>query len=427
MQNRNLAYFLCAEALINIGFRCATLATSWWALSTDSPSTNLSTIIILSTIVGLVTLPLFSPLGDLFSKKKIMLLAYGTCFFASLGIATLAFFEIFNLWMITFLVCIINACHSVVSPVFTSGLVDVSNDDEVQDSFRLERLFSSVTMMLGPMLSALIITISGVYIALAFDCITLLSAFILILFVRMRQNHHNKNDSTEHKRWAGLIFDGFKVKYTAKIDFYWGMISSWINFSLTPFITFTLPFFITQDMKKGVHYLGLNQSFFYIGMLLGSIWVLKFLNSILSKDKVCILAVFSMGFLMILVSITAISFPEIVPFLMMLIGISIVLHNINGDTYKTLALPAEFRARVSAVNSLMTKLIVPVGTYVAGLAVIHYPTHHYILLSGLAIIAMAPCMLMIPGFKRFLRLPESEVEEVYLQLYPKLKTMMNEK
>jgi MFS transporter, DHA3 family, macrolide efflux protein len=83
-----------------LGNGCRSIVLSWWILEKTGSAKAIAWVLVPAMVVNLVLLPLFGPLGDNFSRKKLIVIADLGRFITACLMAGMVYFDHFNLFLL---------------------------------------------------------------------------------------------------------------------------------------------------------------------------------------------------------------------------------------------------------------------------------------------------------------------------------------
>ncbi|UVL83855.1 MFS transporter [Pseudomonas sp. B21-028] len=402
--------------LMVLGGRCNQLAVAWWALQETGSALYFTNMIACSIAAEVLAKPLLGWLGDKYNKILIVKLTSLISFLAVLLMVLLSASQTFNPWAVGALMMLSSAIVGVRDPLQASIIPLFANDDKVSLAFRTKSVMSSFSILLGPVLASGLIYGFGITMAFVADFFAVLIAGMLIATISTHIGAVDRCEKAPRASGFSMIFSGFKVVYGVKIEFYLAIIAMLINFALFPFFTILIPLYVKDVIQYSVTYIGLLDSCFGLGILLGSYKIIGWLSERVPRD-ICI----SAGFALLggnLVVVGTVSSSLIVPLAFFCGGVGLMLINIPTSAVRLLATPKLHRNRIFATVSFLSAAASPLGSFAMNALISYLGVTLTITLLGVMVLLLSLMVLLVPDFKLFMRSKDTQLSNAYLNKYP---------
>ncbi|EJN19240.1 Major Facilitator Superfamily transporter [Pseudomonas sp. GM78] len=415
--DRHLIKVQFSFLLMVLGGRCNQLAVAWWALEETGSALYFANMIAFSIATEVLAKPLLGWLGDKYNKILIIKLASSISLLTALLMVMLSAMGSFNPWMVGALMMMSSAIVGVRDPLQASIIPLFANDDKVSLAFRSKSVMSSFSILLGPALASGLIYGFGTTFTFAADFISILVAGALIATI---PNHIGATDRGEKASGASgfrMIYSGFKVIHGVKVEFYLAIIAMLINFALFPFFTILIPLYVKNVIQLPVTYIGLLDSCFGIGILAGSYKIIGWLTDHFPRD-ICV----SAGFALLgcnLVVVGSVSSSLIVPAAFFCGGVGLMLINIPTSAVRLLATPNLYRNRMFATVSFLSAGASPLGSFAMNPLIACLGVTMTTTLLGVMVLLLSLLVFLVPDFRTFMRSQDTQLNDAYLDIYPK--------
>lgn len=402
--------------LMVIGGRFNQLAVAWWTLQETRSVSSFTSMIACAITAEVLSKPLLGWLGDKYNKIAIIKYLSTTSLLVTLVTLGLAMNNSFSPWSVGFMMVIGSAIVGVRDPLQASVIPLFTTDDKVSLAFRSKSVMMSFSILIGPVLASGVIYNLGITLALFFDSLTALLAFLLTITIPSHIGASQRQCSSNQLKGIKMIYQGFKVIIEVKVELYLALIAMIINFALFPFFTILLPLYVKDVRHLPVTYIGLLDSCFGLGILLGSYKIIGWLTLHAPRD-LCVSAGFAiLGCNLLIVGICQSIFVLLASFFFG--GIGLMLINIPTSAVRLLATPKDYRNRIFATVSFLSAAASPFGSASMNYLIASLGVSVTISMLGAAIIFLSLLVLIIPDFKQFMRTPDSELNDGYLAKYP---------
>lgn len=415
--------FQLSTFILSIGSRCNQLAVAWWALEKTNSAVMFASLIACAGFAEVISKPIFAWFGDQHNRRNILFLCNLFGAILSISLLICSILDYFYTPIICVLIVFFSIISGIRDPVHSSILPMLVDKTHVMKAVKLKNIISSVSLLIGPGLAGLLISIFGVSITLTLDLVSYLIACAMISLIKKDTNPIIDLSCYSFRgyiiNWAIKTYDGFIAVFKIKTEFYLSIVAMIINFSLFPFFTILLPIFVKVDLKMDPWFVGVLDTCFGFGILLGSGVVVGIINNLLTRD----LSVF-IGLIFLGVSLFAtglFGFLDqiwVIPLFMLMGGIGLMLINVNTSVLRSLATPQAYRNRMAAMISFFSTCIGPIGAYTSGIFVESLGTIRTIEILGVTIFLASFIIFLIPQFKILMRLSEERMENAYTRIYP---------
>ncbi|EKO1025053.1 MFS transporter [Salmonella enterica subsp. enterica] len=391
------------------------LAIAWWCLQATHSAVAFSSLIAISVAAEIYLKPFLASFGDHFNRIKFII----ACQFAVLGIITLfcmaSYLGHFNLAAITSGLVVMSAISSVREPTIMGLIPDLVAEGEVTQAISRRSAINSIIMLIGPVIAASLISLFSIRVALYISALIYASsciAFVIILF-----KYEIDTVSTGAKEtWFHKTKGAFKAIYHVKSEFHIALISSVINFTMFPFFSVTIPYWISSELKLSATYLGAFEFSFALGLIISSLYINAIVREWAGRLNNILLGFILLGTSVIAIVLTGNIYISIV--LAFFCGMAFIFINVNLSTLRSTATPREYRTRMSAMAVFLSSLANPFGVTIAGWYFSLLGVVPLTVISGAAVVLIAPVILCSFHLRRALSLDEDEMKGYYEKTYP---------
>ncbi|RKS20277.1 MFS transporter [Pseudomonas sp. WPR_5_2] len=403
--------------LMVLGGRCNQLAVAWWALQETGSAIYFANMIACSIATEVLAKPLLGWLGDKYNKILIIKLASWISLMTAFLMVVLSSTGLFNPWTVGALMMISSAIVGVRDPLQASIIPLFAADDKVSTAFRTKSVMSSFSILLGPALASSLIYGFGITFAFAADFFAILIAGVLIATIPTSIGAHDQGEKASGAGGFTMIYSGFKVVYGVKVEFYLAIIAMLINFALFPFFTILIPLYVKDVIQYPVTYIGLLDSCFGLGILVGSYKIIDWLSTNRVPRDMCV----SAGFALLgcnLLAVGTISSSLFIPIAFFCGGVGLMLINIPTSAVRLLATPKLHRNRIFATVSFLSAAASPLGSFAMNTLIACLGVAMTITLLGAMVVMLSLLVFLVPDFKIFMRSQDTQLNDAYLNKYP---------
>ena len=350
-----------------LGSHLVGFAFVWYLTEKTGSATVLTIGNLMQLLPSVLIAPIAGALVDRWNRKVVMAVFDSITALITLIIAVLFILEIEMVWHIFLAIFIRSACGQfqwAAMTASTSLMVPKQHLSRIQGA---NQTLQGVMNILGPALGALLIAALPTQGILLIDVSTAFVAVGVLMLFKIPQPLR-KADSTSHTTKKPSVFqdlaEGWKYIIGWPGLFAIILLAMLVNFLTTPAFSL-LPLVITQHFGKGAYELGLFNSLFGIGLVVGglvlSVWG-GFKNRILTSLSALSLS----GFALLAIGIAPVNL-----FLMALIGMGafgFLNPIVNGPLFAVMQekVEPEIQGRVFSFIGAGASLASPLGLLIAG-------------------------------------------------------------
>ncbi|PRA81042.1 MFS transporter [Ochrobactrum sp. MYb29] len=389
------------------------LALAWWCLKETQSAVTFSSLIALSVATEVYLKPFLASFGDQFNRIKFIVCCQlaVTAMIMLFCIACTA--GHFHIIAVTTGALVMSAVVSVREPTIMGLIPDLVRDGEISRAISNRSAINSVIMVSGPVLATTLISLFSAGIALYVAA--MLQGLSCLAFAALTKKV-SAPFLLSGENWFSKTKGGFTAIYRVKSEFHIALISTVINFTMFPFFSVTVPFWISTELHLPASYLGAFEFSFALGLLAGSLYLNTAIRALLGRfwnvvAGFLLLGGSVIGIVMapnIYVSIALASFS----------GLAFIFINVNLSTLRTTATPRHYRTRMNAMAAFISTLANPFGVMIAGWYIHCLGITPFAIFSGIAVILVAPIPFLSWHLKSALSLEEFEMRGYYEKTYP---------
>lgn len=397
------------------------LAVAWWCLKETESAIAFSSLIALSVATEIYLKPFLASLGDHFNRIKFILCCQFIVLIITLFFYLLSQVNYFDIRLIAVSLILMSAVISVREPTIMGLIPDMVAEGEVTNAISNRSALNSIIMMIGPILATALISVFSINTALltatvllAFSCIAFFCLYAKQKEQLIDHDIKNMNDSSS---WFAKTKGGFRAIYRVKSELHIALISTLINFTMFPFFSVTVPYWISNELKLPATYLGAFEVSFGFGLIAGSMYFNKLILNLFGRLYNVVSGFILLGGSVVaIISVDNIYFSIFFAFFC---GLAFILINVNLSTLRSTATPHNYRTRMSAMAVFMSSLANPFGVVIAGWFISNLGVANFALSSGVAVLFIAPLIMCSSDVKKALSLNELDMKGYYEKKYPK--------
>lgn len=387
-----------------IGSGIQSLALALYILDLTGSGTMMGTFLLVTLLPRVILGPIAGVIGDRIDRKKIMVymdFARGIL----IGImAILAFRGQMGIVSVYIFQLCISVMDIFFDPATSAMLPDIVEKKNLTRANSILGMINGVSYVIGPALGGILYPL-GIGVVFLINSSSFIASGVSEMFIKYTQT--TEKTKITIKQTFNDMKEGFKFFKKTRALFGVIMFAMITNFLFSPLIMVVMPYFSRQIVGFTSRQFGLMESMWVLGMLLGNMLIATlFIKK--NQGKLFIGGLLFQFVVFILIDIFM--FPYFIEFFggatwtyfgilasgFVIIGIFNALVNTPLNVFFQSAVPTEVRSRVFAVLSVMSQLIVPLGSAIYGFAVDRMPAHGLVSLS-LAIAGLVTIAFFISG------------------------------
>lgn len=258
------------QAFSIVGSMLVQFAIVWWMTEKTGSAAVLATATIISIIPGIFLGPFAGALVDRWNRKLVMIVADGVTALTTLGLVVLFFsghIQIWHVFVAQFIRALGGAFHWPAMSASTSLMVP---DKHLSRIAGINQAMQGVLGIISPPLGAFLMSILPLHNVLTIDVVTALMAIIPLLFVHIPQPEKKLEGVVSPRQVFLDVREGFRY-----ISAFPGMLillgmATLINMFFNPAFSL-MPLMITREFGGQAMQLGIINSFFGVGIILGGL------------------------------------------------------------------------------------------------------------------------------------------------------------
>ncbi|UNU72843.1 MFS transporter [Moraxella nasovis] len=289
---------------------------------------------------------------------------------------------------------------------------ELYQDDNKSGGFKMRGFVNSINTILSPIISGFLIYY--------FDTLTILSlclglsAVSFLLFYHINLSHPktaqvHSQSHTNTNTLSILLFNPIERLMVA--------ISALANFIITPLIAYVIPYQIAHTFKLSAFYIGIGEGAFGLGMIIGSVFLIKILNQKIGNHRTTSASVFFVAF-----GVWLGTSEHFMVFLLalMMIGMGVVMFNINSTHIRSTATPKDIRQSFEFIFLAVCIVFVPLGVLLTTWVIDGgYLTAFYGAISGVLVI-LTFTILYHQAIKNIYTIDDKKLDGYYQVIYQKI-------
>ncbi|MFM0639046.1 MFS transporter [Paraburkholderia metrosideri] len=409
-----LRAILVSDVLTTLAQMIGLLAIPWW-ITVKGGAQDLVTYGIVVAVVTFVSQPLIAPFSERYAKRTQLIRGIAAMALAGALLAMVATTSnyYFNVVVAVSLIAVVaNAFVGGASVAITPELVMSA---ALPEALALRKRATSAGRLIGPLVGGGLLASIGTSATFwAYFGLLALSTLILRRLPQPASEPHG-SVSGGMNRWWTEFQAGMKAKWVIPIERGWTLVNFLVWIFIGPAFNLFVPLKVNA-LGLSSTWLGACEASISVGMLLGSFGITDLLVKRFGRYRMRVCAAASEGLILSVVG-TAHS-PWVLILAFGCAGFANTIMVLVGSTHRTLAIPKEFRVRMSSVSNMSTQVASALGPAIAGIALTHWPLPRVYTAFCLLASLMAIGFVLIPRSREFFGLPHDQVVDWYKREYP---------
>jgi len=402
---RNFWLFQTGQMISIIGDTCGNVALAWWILDATGNAGSISQVLVPALLVQTLLTPLFGPLGDRFSRKRLIICAD---VLRGLMMSLLAFMAIqqhFSLPGVTWAYVLFTVGAALFNSSNMSIVPQLVPVEGLPRAVQMNQSLEAIGRVIGGVLAGGLITWIGAGAALSIDAISFGVSILATASVTLASS----TKAAVPQRFVRQLGDGFRAVFNIPVLLWLCIAMAFFTLILSP-MQVLLPAYSKQLKQMPAWFLGGLEASMGLGIILGAISV-SALDRVPLRGSSLLVGLFLIGAGMaILAHVPGAALPM---FTMLVVGIGIAWTNIPLGTRISVAVPDHFRSRVNSIFSVVTDGVAPLGVAAGGIWVSAFGVTYTMTFLGLIALGALPLLFWIPGFMEFFRRPAEKLGDYF--------------
>lgn len=406
--------FLIGEllTLLCIGIWHVTL--SWW-IATRGGAHDLTLYGVALSLSSIIFTFVLSPFGDRYNKRTVILYARAALLVSGLALASMCSLDHYQIVHIIGAVIAGSAAMAVVLPACAAVPADVVAVENLPQALSMQKSVQAIGRTIGPAIAGVILATTDV--AIGLWSMTALGVLSAISTVAVGRHAIAAPARASAATWGSDLLVGIKGKWMIPIERYWSLLSLLFFATFLPATGMLLPLLVQERGMSGGWY-GLIDMAYASGMVFGFVWLTSKLNFRWGKALASAIGMCSTGIALAWVGTVEHAGMYIVCFFF--VGAGFAVHNLNGQTHRTIAIPRSYRTRLLAINVMLYQVASGIGAAVTGWLLAQYSINLLYAVYGAVIVLVGLGFMRIPGYRQFMAMRHENIEGYYGETYPEI-------
>ncbi|HEY1128432.1 MAG TPA: MFS transporter [Roseateles sp.] len=403
---------LLAGEMAGLLATASTQTTLAWWIAHSGGSGDLARHGLVIAVCAMAAMPLLSPMGDRWSKRRVVQAARGLLLLEALALAMLAGMDVYSLSTLCFCGALSAVVTAALAPTQASMLPELVGVDRLPDAIRLRRGCQAMGGLAGPAVSGALLATDGIAAAMVGALLLTLVAAAAAMWLGPPGVAPT---AAAAGGWLGDMGAGLRAKWRVPVDRWWTLTGALMMVFFLPATGMLLPLRL-QALGLSGGWLGACSASLSLGVMAGIAGLADALirrlgrvRSIAVAIGVCAGAMAAAG---------ACAQPLALLGCYVLMGMCMSVTQLVGQTHRALAVPEHFRSRMAAAQLALAQLAASVAPAVAGVLLTLWRVEAVYLCMAMGFLASGALLLAVPELRPFLRLDHEQVRNWYGRQYP---------
>src|SRR6185503_1280489 len=364
LSHPNYRRFWIGAFLSNVGTWMQAVAQGWLVLQLTNSSLWLGIDGFMATAPGLFLTLAGGVFADLFDRRRLLLYTQITAGLAALGLATLVWTRVVNVWMILGFSLVTGCCMAIAGPSYQAMTFDLVGKADLANAVALNSSQFQLSRVIGPTLAGLGFRFFGLA-----GCFFANGVSFIAVVISLRMVHFDKTTTTvaahsmrdRRALWQDLI-DGFRYVRNRPRVFSLLSISAVNSLFGAPYLTL-VPIFARDIFHLGETGFAAMMGTAGGGAFFGAL-LLAYLGDFKKKGWSVVGGAFSFGICLIGFGLS--TYLPLSLFFLFFVGFSIVSSVAVTNTLLQQLVTDRMRGRVMSMFILSFLGTMPLGTLLAG-------------------------------------------------------------
>lgn len=376
--NKNFFLLWQGQLVSQVGSKVYLIALAWYFVSVLDDNHAFITIMLISSLPGLLFGLLIGPFIDRWNKKYILVISDLISGIIVLLVALLIWFKVDNPLPIYASVFILNISVIFFNPAVTSIIPSLVRKEQIQEGISLNTMVQFIAQFIGCALGGLLVAFLGIFATILLNAISYILSAFSEMFIKYKYQLSPVKLNHFHE-----LSEGFRYVLKNPLIFRPMLIFSLLNIFAVPIVVF-IPILVDDYFRLSSVYYGFAES----GIPVGAIVVALFMARKQVTDH---LKLIKSGLILISTSFFLIYFFREIYLVMaalLTFGIFLNLININAISFYAKNIEAGFRGRFFTLLDTVSFATFPLAYLLTGILLKQFSLFTLILINGIAMLAI---------------------------------------
>ena len=385
------------------GSAIAQFALVWWLTQKTGSATVLATASLVAILPQILLGPFAGALVDRWNRKRVMIIADSFIALVSFILALLFWAGKAEVWHI-FLVQVLRALGGAFHwPAFSASTSLMVPKEHLSRVAGLNQALYGIMNIVTPPVAALLLSVIPIHMILGIDVATAVVAIIPLLFLPIPQ----PQAATKAEPYWAQFREGFRYVWRWRGALYLLFAVTILNALLNPAFSL-LPILVTKHFGKGALELGLLESAFGIGVIVGGLFLSAW-GGFKKKIHTSLAGMIGMGLGVVAIGLLPPPWFYGAILAMGVFGFANPITNGPLTAILQTAVAPEMQGRVFSLIGSLSAGASPIGLALAGPVADLLGIQLWFILGGMSLLLMGAVGFFIPPLVRIEEGPKAEL------------------
>lgn len=360
--NRNFGLLWFGQLVSQLGDKAYNIALMWWLFEKTKSSFFISSFLVASMLPELIFGPVAGVYIDRWNKKKILVISDFVRGVVVLTLAALYQLNLLEIWHIYIAALSISLCSALFNPTTMSVIPIIVEKDKIQQANALSQMVAGAVSIIGPLLGASSVALIGYAGVLIFNGLSYIISGVAETFLRITSIEIQQKESVFASLMQGFRYIRTDVRVAVVV------IVIAIVHMFVGSIVVIMPFIANLLNGNGINNLGVLQSAIGVGMIVGSVYISKYVrNSFNELYLFYVIVCMGLGILTLgALQLIHVDLLALYVIICTMIGLCIAIASVFWRTIAQNCVPAEMTGRVFSVLSTTGNISLPLSIGIVG-------------------------------------------------------------
>lgn len=375
----NIILFSLGKLISLFGTYIYTFAIGLYVLKLTGSSLSFATTLAFSILPMVVVNPIAGVLADKLNRKILavsMDLLNGILFLALYFLSSKYGLNLTMIYLTTFTM---TSCMTIFDVSMESAKPNMVSEGKLMRINSISTIIYSITRILGPMIGGIVFALIDIELFIVLNGVSFILSGISEVFIDFRFNNPEVKDMEETKKINFIedVVQGCRYLLEKKEIVSLLIIFVFLNFSTGLSLSVPLPFIINNVLKLSSKYLGIIQSAFPLGLIIGAVFVEKvskrfpYKKLLIMMNLVIAIGIFFTGipvlpFRIIKEPVDLLIYYSVIMFIM---GIAMSFIDVPIISILQKSISDEYRGRVLSLTFSLVKIALPLAFIFSGILI----------------------------------------------------------
>ncbi|MBI5714327.1 MAG: MFS transporter [Chloroflexi bacterium] len=394
LSHRPFALLWSGQTISRFGDSLYRIALAWWVLEKTGSAAQMGIVVFFSLTPMIIFLLIGGVVVDRLPRLRVMLSSDLLSGLVISVVAFLAYTGQLELWHIYIASLLFGFVEAFFFPAYSAAVPEITPSEMLPSANSLTDLSRQLTGMIGPSIGAVIVAVGGTPLAFALDALSFFTSAICVSLIRHIETTPSKPSEPQHI-FADLR-EGFSLVFSSSWLWITILVFAFINVTANGPFSVAMPLLVKQNLHADVGALGLIQTLFSIGSIVGAVWLGRFARLrrrgaiAYVATLVTGIAALAIGFPITIIGVGIASFAR---------GVGFAIFGLIWTNTVQELVPREKLGRVFSIDALGSFVLMPLGFAGVGVLADQLGAPMVFILGGTITIFLTLLALLHPAIR----------------------------